>query len=575
VVALAQPDNRIAIDTVLQGDALARLKSLPDNSVDAIVTDPPAGISFMGKEWDTFSPEYLQQQAEREAKRKSLGPESRQYGQKSKGRSSSAFGDPAHYAGSYDFSRKGRDAFIKFMTDIMSEALRVLKPGGHALVWALPRTSHWTALALEDAGFEVREKLYHIFGSGFPKSHNISVAIDKHLKAEREVIGKYDQTFRAANSGIEGWQRPGHSTIGDITAPATPEAEHWQGWGTATKPAVEEWILCRKPLSEPSIAANVLRWNCGALNIDATRVGSREDAPQYRPASPSGIGHGKNCYGTRDGKEQTYTQGRWPANLLLSHSLWCVPNGTKRVRGNGHVTSGTTQPKGINEWGLKERSLIEHTDPDGMEEVEAWLCADDCPIAELDRQSGIRKSGGRTLHAGEYTPHRFKNTYVNNGGAVNNEEYSLDRSEGGASRYFTNFPPTDFVPFCYTSKASRTERNAGCEGLPEHKRSATNFDGAGGLQHRVGEDGKITPKAIPAPEGNNHPTVKSLSLMRWLVRLITPPAGIVLDPFLGSGSTAVAAIHEGMHFIGIEQDASYVEIAEARIAHAYREVPSW
>ena len=172
------------------GDCLEYMKSQPDNFFDSIVTDPPAGISFMGKDWD-----------------------------KDKG---------------------GRDAWIAWMTVIASEAYRVLKPGAHALVWALPRTSHWTATAWEDAGFEVRDRVSHLFGSGFPKSHNISKAIDKMAGAEREILGESPYNARRPNPPVsERYAQAGHKA--NITAPATPEAQQWDGWGTALKPCMEDW----------------------------------------------------------------------------------------------------------------------------------------------------------------------------------------------------------------------------------------------------------------------------------------------------------------------------------------------
>lgn len=239
MIALAKPDN--LIDTVICGDALAVLKGLPENSVDAIVTDPPAAVSFMGREWDS--------------------------------------------------DKGGRTQWVGWLSQVMREALRCLKPGGHALVWALPRTSHWTALALEDAGFEIRDCVYHLFGSGFPKSLDISKAIDKMADAEREVIGhvdgrgSYDGSIRTPREKFTGnvWNNgeAGGTTLAPITAPATPEAQQWQGYGTALKPAVECWWLCRKPLSESSIAANVLRWSTGAINIDACRVGAENEPIEW------------------------------------------------------------------------------------------------------------------------------------------------------------------------------------------------------------------------------------------------------------------------------------------------------
>jgi DNA modification methylase len=575
MIAIAQPDN--CIDTVLHGDALARLKSLPDNSVDAIVTDPPAGISFMGKEWDNFTgKQKTYDSAAERAKANANKEKLKQYQQGATpfGFSSSS-GQP---------TKQERDAFIAFLTSVMSEALRCLRPGGHALVWALPRTSHWTALALEDAGFEVRDAIFHHFGSGFPKSTAIDKQIDKLLGAEREVIGNNPNRVGRKPEGYhDGWSRPwqedSESMAHKITKPATPEAQQWAGYGTALKPSTEIWWLVRKPLSEPSIAANVLKWGVGGLNIDGSRIAghwtswTRKDgtiSPKQGHSSPLPMNR------AGDKAEQVernpeHPQGRWPANLLLSHSIWCVPNGTKRVRGNNSHLDDQLKHNGNGTrlFGQDKPHVTTHgyADSDGLEEVEDWQCTDDCPIRLLNEQSGIRKSGGPGVHkAGKQGYHGNVRDFYTEGHA----------SEGGASRYFTNFPPADFVPFCYTSKASRAERNAGCEGLPITDKEPHNLIASKWIIDPRHPDGGYAMNPSP-PLQNSHPTVKPLALMRWLVRLITPPDGIVLDPFLGSGSTAVAAIQEGFHFIGIEQkdteDEPYCQIAEARIAHAWRGEP--
>lgn len=384
----------------------------------------------------------------------------------------------------FDSNKKARDAFISFMTDVMKEVLRVLKPGAHGLVWSLPRTSHWTAMALEDSGFEIRDCVYHHFGSGFPKGLDISKSIDKHFQAEREVIGegpyasRKPRPYEGGNSLHISQHDPriGHP----ITTPATPEATQWQGWNTALKPSVECWWLIRKPLEESSITKNVLQWGTGALNIDASRIatddklsgsgspplrfGGQNDRPFHKDAQPLGC--------------KQNPLGRWPSHLLMSHSLFCSDEG----------------------------------------------CIPECPIALMDAQSGTLKSGlmksgtKRTNTAGWSGPmpeQTLRDTYGDH---------------GGASRFFQQFHPDD-APFIYTPKASTKDRNS---------------------------DGAVK---------NTHPTPKSQSLMKYLVRLITPPGGTVLDCFGGSGSTALACISEGFYYILVEQDPTYIEIAQARIAH--------
>ena len=209
------------------GDCLEMVPLIESDSLDSIVTDPPAGISFMGKEWD--------------------------------------------------HNKGGRDEWIKWMSEVMIEAKRTLKPGGHALVWALPRTSHWTGMALENAGFEVRDCVYHIFGSGFPKSLDIGKAIDKQAGVEREILGKRKHPTLKDTSKVEEQANAAHGNNSwkrewDITSAKTEEAKQWEGWGTALKPAVECWWLVRKPISENTIAQNVLKHSTGGLAINECRV---------------------------------------------------------------------------------------------------------------------------------------------------------------------------------------------------------------------------------------------------------------------------------------------------------------
>lgn len=289
-------DNHI---TLYQGDALDVLRMLPDASVHAVVTDPPSGIAFMNMEWDK--------------------------------------------------DRGGRAQWVAWLTEIMREVYRVLKPGAHGLVWALPRTSHWTACALEDAGFEIRDKITHIFSTGFPKALDISKAIDAELGATRDVVGE-----RVRMGDKQSYTTNGNSVFpckhtGNITAPATPEASQWDGWKTALKPAAEEWLLVRKPLSERNVARNVLQHGTGGLNVDACRVGTREHEPQYRSRSDSGTGNGGRCYGSRQGVNRSYTQGRYPPHVVFSHAPDCTDT----------------------------------------------ACVEGCPVRELGEQSGVTPSSAR------------------------------------------------------------------------------------------------------------------------------------------------------------------------------------
>lgn len=433
---------------LLSGDCLEVLKGLDPNSVDSLVTDPPAGISFMGKDWD-----------------------------KDKG---------------------GRDAWIAWMSEVMAECMRVMKPGAHGLVWAIPRTSHWTATALENAGLEVRDVVTHLFGSGFPKSLNISKAIDKAAGAEREVVGSMaDINPRYAtprNHAVHGGGIKSEAAP-TITAPATDAAKQWDGFGTALKPASEHWILIRKPISEKTVAANVLKWGCGGLNIDASRIATDELTPRNNNNTPTLLEKGF------EGTPQTINPsplGRFPANLILSHNDDCELVGSKEIKTDSHKAD---MPIGFGK--RKYKGNANEPERKYTETVEAWQCTPDCAVAGLDEQSGsLSPQGGRKKK--DCPSEMFA------GGSKDSTFYG---DTGGASRFF------------YCAKASKRDKGA----------------------------------------NNTHPTVKSTKLMEYLIRLVTAPGGVVLDPFMGSGSTGVAANNLGFGFVGIEQDKEYLEIALKRI----------
>lgn len=441
--------------SVEQGDCLELLRTLPDARVDAMVCDPPAGIAFMGKGWD---------------------------------------GD-----------KGGRDQWIAWLAERMREAFRALKPGGHALVWALPRTSHWTATALDDAGFEVRDRIAHFFGSGFPKSVN---------------VGKSDPTRK--------------------------------GWGSALKPACEDWWLVRKPM-RTSIAKNIAAHGTGAINIDGCRVphASAADLAQHTAGVEAIKARGGVMGSTAPvqfmasdiaGASDVSPAGRWPAHVVLSHGPDCERIGVRRVKA-APPWGDERQPSLFTG---EETSQVQHADGDGFETVEHWRCAQGCPVALLDEQSGVSVSSSEPAQ-------RWGRSAPDGWGMADGGTVQAYGDEGGASRYFSTF-----APFFYTPKCDRTDREKGCEYLPA-VRSNPHADGSRGAASPHAGTGRLVARR------NHHPTVKSTDLMRWLVRLITPPGGLVLDPFTGSGSTGVACSAEGMRFIGFELDAAYVEISRARI----------
>ena len=426
---------------LLHGDSADVLRTLEPNTVDAIVTDPPAGISFMGKAWD---------------------------------------GD-----------KGGRRQWVAWFSLLMSEALRVLKPGGHALVWALPRTSHWTAWALEDAGFEIRDSIHHVFGTGFPKAASVDKAIDKAAGVER--LSDYVPNNLNNTHG----KNFGGPTSTKVDPPVTEQAKQWEGWATALKPSHETWWLCRKPLAG-TVAQNVLEYGTGALNIAACRVSHiGSENLNARQASFDSMGYGGNSDTT---SVPTYNRaGRWPPNFLMSHSPACTD-----------------------------------------------ACVQGCPVREMGRQSGVSKtpeivSRGLGGQHGRLSPI----------GAQQNVACYGDT--GTAARFFPCFR--------YQAKPSTAERDAGLSGPVIDPTTITG--------RKPGSAGQNNPRASSTSARRNvHPTVKPVALMRWLVRLITPPGGVVLDPFMGSGSTGIACVHEGVEFLGIEREPAYIEIARARIEHA-------
>jgi len=406
-------------NVVILGDCLDVLRELPDNSVDSVVTDPPYGLS---REPDIE--EVLTKWLARE--------------------------DYVHRGGG--FMGKSWDSFVPGPS-VWREVYRVLKPGGHALVFAGTRTQDLMTVSLRLAGFEIRDCIAYLYFSGFPKSLDVSKAIDKRAGAKREVIG-FDEIAAkrtpAINTNTYGDYR---GQTGDITAPATDLAKKWDGWGSQLKPAHEPIILARKPL-DGTICDNVERWGTGALNIDGCRIETKDKLGRVNnPREQSNV----TSYNLSKEKQilnnSDIKKGRFPAN--------CV----------------TTEP-------------------------DAFF-----------------------------------------------------------SKYFNITPPE----LC--KKASKRDRNSDWLGREiglEEKEGGTTVASIKGQMKDLRVKNPDYERKVPKYR-NNHPTVKPTDLMAWLCRLVTPPGGIVLDPFAGSGSTLVAAKREGFQYIGIEREAEYVEIAKARV----------
>lgn len=543
---LSSPTWQALDSPVIRADCIEAMRCVPDCSVDAIVTDPPYGLEFMGAEWDApWRGDGI------------VDADQWNQGQSNAfSRSRVRHGRAASYG--TEGGATGR-AFQKWSEHWATECLRILKPGGHLLAFGGTRTYHRLACAVEDAGFEIRDSLLWLFGSGFPKSHDVSKAIDKAAGVEREVIGSRDsavgRSMRTAEAGSSfaddayAWGREI-----DVTTPATPEAAQWQGWGTALKPAHEPIVVARKPL-EGTVAANVLAHGTGALNIDGCRLGT--DA-QHKAKCESAAGNPSNVTGDVYGeyaspRGNSWTPaGRWPANVALSHLEECEPVGIREVKpanGSGKASSKSGGLSGIFGDGSEDDMSGGFG---GTETIEAWNCVSGCPVAELDAQTGDRRAG-----AFPQTHHAFGDIYTAGGERPGKQAADrVDLDSGGASR------------FLYTAKTSRAERNAGLEGFNAVNDTAhrkTNLETAD-RPHLRG----------PTKRQNHHPTVKPINLMRWLVRLVTPPDGLILDPFCGSGTTGCAAALEGFDFIGIEREPEYAEIARARIAfwakHQGREI---
>jgi hypothetical protein len=385
-----------------------------------------------------------------------------------------------------------------------------LKPGGHLLAFGATRTYHRMTVAIEDAGFEIRDSIHWTYGSGFPKSLNVAIALDKQAGAMKHR-GKRVSVAGNRNNGGEdipnAFNVPQHQGITDA-------AREWSGWGTALKPSHEPIVVARKPLVG-TVAGNVLEHGTGALNIDGCRVGS-EGGTKGVSATVEREKHGKGSF-SYGHDVVSLNAGRWPANTVLTHAAEC----------------GST-------------------------------CVEGCPVAALDQQSGVSKStpskptvrkadvSGETRSksgAGMYAEGAKKSGHDHN-------------DSGGASRFFTTteWDPEWDVPFLYVAKPGKKERNAGLDGLPKGAGPETqNHD----FRKKSGTRSSMS-------RANHHPTVKPVALMRHLIRLVTPPNGTVLDPFLGSGTTAVAAILEGYDWKGCEMTDDYLPIIKGRVKHALK-----
>jgi DNA modification methylase len=533
----SQPVTKTQIELYRGPNLEVMPESIPNESVDCVVTDPPYGLS---KEPDIA-----------EVLTHWLAGE-----------------DYVHQGGG--FMGKTWDSFVPGPS-VWRECFRVLKPGGWMAVFAGTRTVDLMMIAIRLAGFEIRDTVDWIYGSGFPKSRDVGKAIDQAAGATREVVNRRQSPRRPGTVELEKWRyRDG---VVEDTAPATEEAQKWDGWGTQLKPAHEPIILCRKPLERGlSVDANVLRHGTGAINIEGSRVGTADtrSTASMTAMGQSGDARNWNSHNNREVVAGS-PSGRWPANVLLTHSPGCVRVGERRVKRGADGWNGLGR---MESWRQMEGRAdrpdapeVGYADNDGKETVEAWDCVEGCPVAVMDEQSeGQRASKPSATGTGWSGSGAFP--------IANDEPMRYeDPQGGGASRFYNTFSwdsekDLPWVNFYYAAKAGKAERNEGLDGLVEGQTKG------GGGTNNTEDDVCGKYGSIKAVQRNIHPTVKPIAVMRWLIRLLCPPGGTCLDLFMGSGTTGRAGKLEGIgKFIGIDLDqdgetgepAGYMEIAAGRI----------
>ncbi len=450
--------------TIHNNDAWKAVAELEDESIGSLVTDPPYLISFLGNDWDKLE---------------------------------------ENIAGNTDFWKL-----------VMSK----MKHGAHGVVFGHSRTHHRVMVALEDAGFEIRDTMMWMYGSGFPKNHNIGKAVD----ALQKTGGSSPKNLRQARMG-EDYEPTGQEDYKKgrmfSTDIENDDTEHkvsndWEGWGTALKPAYEPIILVRKPLAKKlTIAKNCLAHGVGGINIDESRVGTTEDFSNIKPRTmlanqgsvkAEGFAGHDAADSLKEAQEKLQNLGRWPANIILSHHEDCECVGTQTEDYSINKLDG-----GASHFGQQVRP--DYTPEKQTIVNEIYECVEDCPVRLLNEQSGITKSSSHSFKAKDY---KEKDTAT----PFTRGDFVGKGDKGGASRFF------------YQAKASKKERNLGTT-------------------------------------ENKHPTIKPVSLMTYLVRLITPEGETCLDPFMGSGATGMACALLDKDFIGIDMDEKWCKVSEDRISY--------
>jgi site-specific DNA-methyltransferase (adenine-specific) len=474
------------------GDCLEVLKTIPDNSIDSVVTDPPYHLTSIVKRFGKENSAPVNNKDEKEGRN-----------------------GPYHRAAKGFMGKEWDGGDIAFRTDVWEECLRILKPGGHLLAFSHSRTYHRMGVAIEDAGFEIRDQIMWVYGSGFPKSHNIGKAIQKQ-SGDVKVIGTKQGAGTTGKSYISNNEDYVDGDKG-VFKKEYDEIEinnEWEGWGTALKPAHEPIVMARKPLSEKSIAENVLKHGTGGINIDGSRIPFEDTQnaatnPKFRKENnykmPEPGQESNGAVKFTSSKNEYDTSGRFPANIIFDEEA-------------GQL---------------------------------------------LDEQSGNIK-GGKSMPPFQGKPKNHIN-FTSGVKEINRIGYN---DKGGASRFF------------YCPKTAKSDRDEGLDNFEEKAQRVTS-GGTRDFNARCANCGKKFVGSIATicscdnpitdnqvfKKKNNHPTVKPTDLMRYLINLVTPPNGTILDPFMGSGSTGKAAVRCGVNFIGIEKEQEYMDIASARIEH--------
>ena len=536
-----------------QGDCLQVLRTIPDNSIDSVVTDPPYGLSFMGKKWD------------------------------------------------YDVPS----------VDIWAECLRVLKPGGHLLAFAGTRTQHRMAVRIEDAGFEIRDMIAWVYGSGFPKSLDVSKAIDKAAGAEREVIGRHaNPAGNKAGGNSLNMSAVGMPDVAYLTAPATEAARQWQGWGTALKPAIETVTFASKPYTQEQerdiILSSLIR-----LEARLWLLSSASAAEKSSTSNPSE--YGAACAIAQWGADEiTNTRaalcGQMDMSLFESAttiSLSIVSSWRRTLAeswSDGSTSTTETKSSTTTDWRTLKFSLSQITPstiiracslPGGFSvnasTAESHFNASLSLLQSIRTLSATERAMSQAQHEHQDAGVKpnldpcimarkplvgtvAENVLTHETGAINvdgcrvaatPEDVAIQRARTGGEMN------ADIGNEVYQGGWKRQPAGNDLGRWPANLIHSGEDDAIAGLGEAARYFYCAKANKKDRGEGNTHPTVKPTDLMRYLCRLVTPPGGVVLDPFMGSGSTGKAAGLEGFSFVGIEKEQSYLEIAEKRIKAIY------